>query len=281
MRELDLEMAIVTLDRDGMALVRPGQPGELFPTQARSVYDITGAGDMVLSMIGVALAAGTTPEVAIQLGNVAAGIEVEKIGVAIVTRDEIRGWLVGQLGGRGSKLVTLDQLERLAGAHRARGEKLVMTNGCFDLLHVGHVSYLGEAAQLGDKLIVGLNSDASVRRLKGSTRPVIDQHDRAAMLAALACVDYIVLFDADTPHDLLRRIRPDVLVKGGTYQPDEVIGHEIVEGYGGRVCVTRLVEGISTSAIVDSLAQGRPLAGPHFAVSPSTTEVPRSKTSKS
>lgn len=262
--QLDLEMAIVTLDRDGMALVQPDAAPQLFPTQARSVYDITGAGDMVLSMIGVALAGGATPEVAIQLGNVAAGIEVEKIGVAIVTREEIRGWLASQLTRGGSKLVSLDQLERLAVAHRARRESIVMTNGCFDLLHVGHVSYLAEAATLGDKLVVGLNSDRSVRRLKGPTRPVIDQRDRAAMLAAMACVDYVVLFDDDTPHELLERIRPDVLVKGGTYRPDEVVGHEVVEAYGGRVCVTGMVDGISTTAIVDSLARGQRLAGPHF-----------------
>lgn len=260
---LGLAMAIVTLDRDGMALVWPDGRGELFPTRARSVYDITGAGDMVLAMIGVALAAGTSPEIAIQLGNVAAGIEVEKIGVAQVSRDEIRARLLADQPVAQSKLVTIDDLERIAIAHRARGESIVFTNGCFDLLHVGHVSYLQEAAQLGHKLVVGLNSDAGVRRLKGPSRPVINETDRAAILAALACVDYVVLFDEDTPHELLHRLRPNVLVKGGTYKPSEVVGHEVVEEYGGRVCVTGMVEGISTTAIVASLAENQTLRGPH------------------
>jgi D-beta-D-heptose 7-phosphate kinase / D-beta-D-heptose 1-phosphate adenosyltransferase len=262
-RTLGLAMAIVTLDRDGMALVWPDGQGELFPTRARAVYDITGAGDMVLAMIGVALAAGTTPEIAIQLGNMAAGIEVEKIGVAQVSRDEIRGRLLADQPDGRSKVVTIDELERVAIAHRARGESIVFTNGCFDLLHVGHVSYLQEAARMGDHLVVGLNTDASVRRLKGPSRPVINETDRAAILAALACVSQVVLFDADTPHELLRRLRPDVLVKGGTYQPSEVVGQEVVEEYGGRVCVTGMVDGISTSAIVASLAENQTLRGPH------------------
>lgn len=267
-RTLGLALAIVTLDRDGMALVRPDGTGELFPTRARSVYDITGAGDMVLAMIGVALAAGTSPEVAIQLGNVAAGIEVEKIGVAQVSRDEIRSWLLADQPDVRSKLVTIDELERIAIAHRARGESIVFTNGCFDLLHVGHVSYLQEAAQLGNHLVVGLNTDASVRRLKGPSRPVINETDRAAILAALACVSYVVLFEGDTPHELLLRLRPDVLVKGGTYKPSEVVGHEVVEEYGGRVCVTGMVDGISTTAIVASLAENQTLRGPHAKFSP-------------
>lgn len=265
--ELDLQMAIVTLDRDGMALVRPDGPGELFPTQARSVYDITGAGDMVLAMIGVALADGATPETALQLGNVAAGLEVEKIGVAVVSRDEIRARLLADRVAAASKVVTLDAMELLAEVHRSRGESIVLTNGCFDLLHVGHVTYLEEAARMADRLVVALNSDAGVRRLKGPTRPVIGERDRAAMLAALACVDYVLLFDEDTPHELLRRIRPNVLVKGGTYRPDEVVGHEVVEAYGGRVAVTGVVEGISTTAIVNSLAESHALKGPHFRTS--------------
>lgn len=145
--------------------------------------------------------------------------------------------------------------------HRRRGESIVLTNGCFDLLHVGHVTNLAECGRHGDVLIVAINSDSSVRRLKGPQRPVISEADRAAMLAALDCVDYVIVFDHDTPHELLHRLRPDVLVKGGTYTTQEVVGHEVVQAYGGRVCVTGVVEGISTSAILKSLH-------PEHAISP-------------
>ena len=265
---LAMEMAIITLDRDGMALVSPEHgstaecgarskqatvAGKLFPTEARAVYDITGAGDMVLAMIGVALAGGTTAAQAIELGNVAAGLEVAKVGVAIVERSEIRSVLVSREASSVGKIVSLPQMVAAAEAHRAVGHRLVLTNGCFDLLHVGHASYLEQARRLGDQLVVAINSDASVRRLKGETRPVIRQADRAAMLAALAVVDYVLVFDEDTPHELLRQIRPDVLVKGGTYTPDQVVGHEVVEAYGGQVAVTGAIDGVSTTNILQSI----------------------------
>ncbi len=256
--QLDAKMALVTLDRDGMLLVEQTGFGEFFPTQARSIYDITGAGDMVLAMVGLCLASGTTPDDAVRLGNVAAGLEVERAGVTVLYRDEIRAELLSIRHGSASKVVTLAQMTQIAEQHRRRGQKIVFTNGCFDLLHVGHVSYLAEAAALGNLLVVGVNSDSSVRRLKGPSRPVISEADRAAMLAALACVNYVVVFDEDTPHALLEAIRPEVLVKGGTYTPQQVVGHEIVESYGGRVCVTGLVDGISTTNILSSLARGEP-----------------------
>ncbi len=255
-QELDAQMALITLDRDGMMLVQRDGTGEIFPTHARAVYDITGAGDMVLAMVGLCLASGTTPADAVRLGNVAAGLEVERAGVAVIYRHELRAELLSSRGGGSQKIVTGEQARRLAEEHRRRGDKVVFTNGCFDLLHVGHVTYLTEAAALGDVLVVGVNSDASVRRLKGASRPVIGQSDRAAMLAALACVHYVVVFDDDTPHALLHAIRPDVLVKGGTYTTDEVVGHEIVEAYGGTVCVTGVVDGISTTNILASLSRG-------------------------
>jgi D-beta-D-heptose 7-phosphate kinase/D-beta-D-heptose 1-phosphate adenosyltransferase len=291
-RELGLDLSIVTLDRDGMALVYPDGRGELFPTRPRAVYDITGAGDMALAMIGVALAAGVAAPQALQLANVAAGLEVEKVGVAVIPRTEIRERLLDEQEGERrkekadksrsnpqstsqdsksslssphAKIVTLDELVPLAESYRAAGRRLVFTNGCFDLLHVGHVSYLAEARAQGDLLVVGLNSDASVRRLKGPTRPINRQHDRAAMLASLAAVDFVVVFHEDTPHELLRQLHPDVLVKGGTYTPEQVVGHEIVEAYGGQVAVCGLVEGVSTTNIVASLAQGG-LRGPHSPV---------------
>ncbi len=154
------------------------------------------------------------------------------------------------------KVVSVDEMAALAAEYRGRGKTLVFTNGCFDLLHVGHAEYLREAAALGDVLIVAVNSDASVRRLKGAGRPVIGEADRAAMLGALACVGHVVIFDEDTPEELLRRLRPDVLVKGGTYTADEVVGKEIVEAYGGRVCVTSQRPGVSTSAILAAVRRG-------------------------
>jgi D-beta-D-heptose 7-phosphate kinase/D-beta-D-heptose 1-phosphate adenosyltransferase len=221
---------------------------------------------------------------AVELANVAAGLEVERLGVAPVTRAEIAAALrhsgtrassrdgsprrpggirnpahrPAASPGRNGKLVTLDEVVSLAAAYRRDGKTVVFTNGCFDLLHVGHVSYLEEAAALGDVLVVGLNSDASVRRLKGPERPIVAERDRAALLAALACVDHMVLFEEDTPHRLLEAIRPDVLVKGGTYTVDQVVGHEIVERYGGRVCVTGLQPGVSTTKLVADIR--RPLA---------------------
>ncbi len=178
-QDVAAEMALITLDRDGMMLVGADGKGELFPTQARNVYDIAGAGDMVLAVVGLALAAGTSAADAVRLGNVAAGLEVERSGVAVVYRDEIRAELLAGRGRPARKIITLDEAARLAADHRRRGQRVVFTNGCFDLLHVGHVTYLAEAAALGNCLFVGVNSDASVRRLKGAGRPVIGQGDRA------------------------------------------------------------------------------------------------------
>jgi D-beta-D-heptose 7-phosphate kinase/D-beta-D-heptose 1-phosphate adenosyltransferase len=254
---LDLDSAIVTLDRDGMALVeRGGGACRHFPTRPRDVYDITGAGDMVLAMLGLALADGLALPDAIRLANIAGGLEVEKVGVVRVSRDEIRADLQRNIKEGGSKILAADEAEQIVAALRARGHQIAFTNGCFDLLHVGHITYLAEAAEQGDVLIVAVNSDASVRKLKGPGRPVIGERDRAAMLAALACVDYVIVFDEPTPEPLLRRLRPDVLVKGGDYRgrPNAVVGWEIVVGYGGRIHVAGVVEGVSTTNILRSMA---------------------------
>ena len=257
--DLEAQMALITLDRDGMMLVQHDGRGENFPTHARAVYDIAGAGDIVMAVVGLCLAGGTSAADAARLGNVAAGLEVERSGVAVIYRDEIRASLLASQGGTARKIVTLAQASLVAEEHRRRGETVVFTNGCFDLLHVGHVTNLSKAATLGNVLIVGVNSDAGVRKLKGPGRPVIGEADRAAMLAAMACVQYVIVFDEDTPHELLRAIRPDVLVKGGTYTTEQVVGHEVVEAYGGTVCVTGVVDGISTTSILSSLARGETL----------------------
>lgn len=248
---LQLGAVLVKLDRDGMALVADDEPGSVFATQAREVYDVTGAGDMVLAMIALCRVSGLDWKDAVPLANLAAGLEVEKLGVSLLTRGEIR--IASMVAADRRKLLTLEELEPLADAYLRQGKKLVFTNGCFDLLHIGHANYLHEAARLGDVLIVAVNSDASVRRLKGENRPVIREADRAAMLAALACVDFVLIFEEDTPHDLLRRLKPDVLVKGGTYTVGEVVGKEVVEAYGGAVCVVGRMEGVSTTEILASV----------------------------
>ena len=268
---------IVKLDSDGMVLFETNGTACHFPTRPRAVYDVTGAGDMVLAVVGVCLAAGVPLAEAVELANIAAGLEVERQGVAVVTRDEIRRALqsesdeqeglcrdrtlwrsadVSKPTGLINKLIAGDvELLNLANQYRRSGKTLVFTNGCFDLLHVGHAAYLRQAAALGDILIVGVNSDASVRRLKGFGRPVIDEQSRSELLAALECVDHVIIFDEDTPCDLLRVLRPDILVKGGTYSVDEVVGREIVESYGGQVCVTGEIPGISTTHILKQLTK--------------------------
>lgn len=255
--ELDLDYAFITLDSDGMALVSKTGTAEMHPTRRREVYDITGAGDMVLAMIGVGMAAQiNTPDIA-DLANIAGGLEVEQIGVVRITREEMLADLIQHHRGPINKKCSREGLIQQVAARRRLGKKVVLTNGCFDLLHVGHVTYLQEAAREGDCLIVAINSDASVRRLnKGPDRPLFNETDRAAMLAALECVDLVTVFDEETPHALLETIRPDVLVKGGTYRREEIVGWEVVEAYGGTVKPLTLVPGISTTRIVTALRSG-------------------------
>jgi D-beta-D-heptose 7-phosphate kinase/D-beta-D-heptose 1-phosphate adenosyltransferase len=249
----EAEGVLVKLDGDGMVLVLDGEPGEHFPTRPRAATDGTGAGDMVLAVVGLCQAAGLGWRETVRLANVAAGLEVAHPGVTPVSRAEIRAEL-GRTDSDGeTKLVTVEQLVTLAESYRRARRRVVLTNGCFDLLHAGHVGCLREAARLGDVLVVALNSDASVRRLKGPGRPIHNQTDRAGLVAALACVDHVTVFEDDTPHDLLRRLRPDVLVKGGTYTPEEVVGREVVEAYGGKVLLTAKRDGVSTTRLLTAL----------------------------
>jgi D-beta-D-heptose 7-phosphate kinase/D-beta-D-heptose 1-phosphate adenosyltransferase len=257
--QLDLEAAIVTLDKEGMAMVHADGRAEVFATRPRQVYDITGAGDMVLSVLGMALAAGADYDPAIRLANIAGGLEVEKIGVATVTRDELLGDLLhaaprrSEYGPGLEKIHALESLLAELHGRRALGQRVAFTNGCFDVLHAGHVQYLQEARAQADLLVVGLNSDASVRTIKGPTRPVNAVEARALVLAALQAVDYLVLFDEPTPLQLIRAIRPDVLVKGADYRRDNVVGAEVVESYGGRVHLAPLREGYSTTRLLQRL----------------------------
>jgi D-beta-D-heptose 7-phosphate kinase/D-beta-D-heptose 1-phosphate adenosyltransferase len=256
---LDLEAAIVTLDKEGMAMVHADGRAEVFPTRPRQVYDITGAGDMVLAVLGMALAAGADYDPAIRLANVAGGLEVEKIGVATVTRQEILRDLLRGAPGRseyGPGLEKVRSREALLAelqGRRALGQRVAFTNGCFDVLHAGHVQYLQEARAQADLLVVGLNSDAGVRALKGPGRPVNAALARALVLAALEAVDYLILFDEPTPLELIHAIRPDVLVKGGDYRRADVVGADYVESYGGRVHLAPLREGYSTTRLLRRL----------------------------
>jgi D-beta-D-heptose 7-phosphate kinase/D-beta-D-heptose 1-phosphate adenosyltransferase len=215
---------------------------------------VTGAGDTVIAALAAGLGAGQTIEQAAALANLAAGLVVRKIGAASVTPAELNLALHEQgEGGRG--LLTREQAVAVASETRARGERLVMTNGCFDILHKGHVAYLQEAKSRGDRLLVAVNSDDSVKRLKGDDRPINPLEDRMAVLAGLASVDWVVPFGEDTPAELIEQILPDVLVKGGDYAPDAIAGGKAVLQNGGTVEVLRFHEGRSTSTIVDTILE--------------------------
>lgn len=257
--QFQLDMAFVTLDRDGIALVTKDGIEAHLPTRVREVCDVTGAGDMVLATIGVGIAAGIVPVDLCRLANVAGGLEVEQVGVVPISRQQILTDLFHGQRSTAEKVCTLEQLQLRLADRKRTGQTVVLTNGCFDLLHAGHVSYLQEAAREGDCLIVAVNSDDSVRRLaKGPDRPLFSEDYRARMLAALEAVDFVVVFDEDTPHAVLRALKPDVLVKGGTYQEDQIVGREVVQEYGGRVKAMGALPGLSTTEIVQRLRRWEP-----------------------
>ena len=278
---LEMESVLVTLDRDGMALVRADGRAVLVPTRPRQVYDITGAGDMVLSVVGLCLASGADYDEAAALGNVAGGLEVEKIGVALLSRQEILRDLIDHHRPEAGKRFDTEILIAEVGRRRQAGQTVVFTNGCFDLLHVGHARLLREAAALGDFLVVGINSDASVRKLKGPARPINREEDRAELLAALECVDAVTVFDAETPLALIEAIRPDVLVKGGDYRPDQVVGRAEVEASGGRLVLFPLVEGHSSSRLLRKSADRTVLAHPGAPATPAPNLPPTTARTRS
>jgi len=255
--EYQIEALVVTLDREGALLRVAGENPVHIPTRPRSVYDNTGAGDAVLAMLAAARAAGANWEEATALANIAGGLEVEKFGCVPVAREEVLADLRLCDGTGGGKVRTIDELLPELALRRQRGETIVFTNGCFDLLHRGHVSYLARCRGLGKAVVVGLNSDASVRAQgKGDGRPVCNERERAEMLAALQYVDYVVLFDEPTPERLIRQVRPDVLVKGKDWADKGVVGREFVESYGGRVVLLDLVPGYSTTAMIERIREG-------------------------
>lgn len=251
------EAVAITLDKDGAHLAVRGRPGQMVPTRPRVVYDNAGAGDMFISAMAIFVAAGESYLDAARLANIAGGLEVEKFGVQTVSREEILRDLLGEVRRGGDKIRSLHNLLVDLGRHRSFGETIVFTNGCFDLIHPGHIAYFDFAAAQGDILVVGLNTDAGVRRLKGPGRPVCDQQSRARVLAGMEAVDYIVLFGEDTPDRLIRRVRPDVLVKGEDWRTKGVVGRQVVESYGGRVVFAPLLKGMSTTSLVERIRNAR------------------------
>jgi D-beta-D-heptose 7-phosphate kinase / D-beta-D-heptose 1-phosphate adenosyltransferase len=252
--KLNIDALLVTRGEMGMTLLRPHQAAIHLPARAREVYDVTGAGDTAIAVVAASLAAGQLLPEATALANLAAGIVVGKIGAATVTASELRRAIHSEhVFERG--VVSEEQLMLALESVRASGERVVFTNGCFDLIHAGHVGYLEEARKQGDRLIVAINSDASVRRLKGEDRPINQVDKRMAVLAGLESVDWVISFDDDTPERLLRRIKPDVLVKGGDYRADEIVGGAIVKDLGGNVKVLRFFENCSTTSIVNRIRQ--------------------------
>jgi len=250
--ELDLAAVLITRSEKGMLLVEDGAEPVFLSTQAREVYDVTGAGDTVIATLAGALASGQDLASAAALANLAAGLVVRKIGVAAVTPGEISAWL-HQRGQGGRGLVALDQLRAMVTESHDRNERVIMTNGCFDVLHAGHVAYLEEAKSLGDRLIVAVNDDDSVMRLKGKSRPINTLEDRLLVLAGLAAVDWVIPFSEDTPAALIAQVLPDVLVKGGDYVPEEIAGAKEVLQNGGEVRVLSFRDGHSSSRIIDKM----------------------------
>ncbi|MCP4327574.1 MAG: D-glycero-beta-D-manno-heptose-7-phosphate kinase [Alphaproteobacteria bacterium] len=253
MKKSAVGAVLVTRGVEGMSLIDQGGPHH-FPAQAREVFDVSGAGDTVIAAIGAAMAAGIPLPDAARLANLAASIVVGKLGTAVSYADELRHVLQRQdLAATEAKIVAVDQAADQATAWREDGHRIGFTNGCFDLLHPGHIALLAQARGACDRLIVGLNTDASARRLKGAGRPIQGEMARGAVLASLANVDQVVLFEEDTPMALIEAIKPDILIKGADYTRDQVVGGDFVESYGGRVVLAKLVPGHSTTNTVAKL----------------------------
>ncbi|MEJ2692987.1 MAG: bifunctional D-glycero-beta-D-manno-heptose-7-phosphate kinase/D-glycero-beta-D-manno-heptose 1-phosphate adenylyltransferase HldE [Candidatus Thiodiazotropha sp.] len=257
MIQYELEALLITRGEQGMTLLQRGQAPRHMPTHAREVFDVTGAGDTVISVLAASLAAGLPMDAATHLANVAAGVVVGKLGTASVSVDELKAALLEQqVTHRG--VVAEEELMRLAQAARMQGESLVFTNGCFDILHAGHVTYLEQASRLGDRLVVAVNVDETVRRLKGDDRPVNSLERRMTVLGALACVDWVVPFSEETPERLICRLKPYFLIKGGDNDPDKIPGARCVREHGGKVLVMEYVDNVSTTGLIREIRAREP-----------------------
>ena len=254
MTELALEAILITRGESGMTLLRPNKAELHLPARAQEVFDVTGAGDTVISVLAARLAAGEDFAEATALANLAASLAVGKLGTAAISGPELRRALHSDsASGRG--VMSAEQLRSAVEEAKVHGERIVFTNGCFDIIHAGHVGYLAEARKLGDRLVVAINDDASVTRLKGAGRPINPVERRLAVLAGLEAVDWVVSFSEDTPEALLHEIKPDVLVKGGDYSIEQVVGGEFVLSYGGEVRSLDFLDDCSTSAIVEKMRE--------------------------
>ena len=255
-KELELEALLVTRGEHGMSLIRADEAELHIPARARDVFDVTGAGDTVISVLGAALAAGSGLPEAVALSNIAAGLAVTRVGTVAVSGPELRREVQSD-GGSDRGVMTREQLALVVADARAHGEKVAFTNGCFDIIHAGHVGYLQDARKCGDRLIVAINDDESVRRLKGEGRPINPIERRMAVVSGLESVDWVVSFSEDTPENLLSEVKPDCLVKGGDYGIEGVVGAEIVQQYGGEVRVLSFLDNCSTSAIVEKIKKDK------------------------
>jgi len=275
--EHDLKFLTVTMSEKGISVLRPASEGRSgvyhSPARAREVFDVSGAGDTVIATLTAGLAAGLQIETAVELANLAAGIVVGKVGTVPIASHELVAALTPSSSLSASeKILDLERIKLRVAEWRASGETIVFTNGCFDLLHVGHITLLEDCRRFGSKLVLGLNADASVCRLKGPTRPIVAERERARVMAALAAVDAVVLFEEDTPLELIRALRPNVLVKGGDYTVETVVGHEEVVAAGGRVEIVPTVEGFSTTNLVSKLTAQPTGNGPEEKRDPITIE---------
>ncbi len=249
------EHIIITADKDGMFLYSRDGKCKLISTVPKDVYDVSGAGDMVLSVFGFVVGSKNSFEDAAMIANVAAGVEVGKVGAVPISKSEILSELMGGSNPLYTKIKVLDELEEILNRHRKENKKIVFTNGCFDILHVGHIEYLKFSRKQGDVLVIGLNTDRSVREQKGDKRPFVSEDERARLISALEDVDYVILFDDLTPEKLIRRVKPDVLVKGEDWKEKGVVGREFVESYGGKVILAPLVKDVSTTDIVSRILE--------------------------
>lgn len=252
LQSLELKALLITRSEQGMSLIRRDEAPLHLPTQAQEVFDVTGAGDTVIGVLAASIASGRPLHEACALANAAAGVVVGKLGTSTVSPIELENAIRGR-ADTGFGVMTESELKQAVENARLRGERVVMTNGCFDILHAGHVSYLANARKLGDRLIVAVNSDASTRRLKGETRPVNPLEQRMTVLGALGAVDWVVAFEEDTPQRLIAEVLPDILVKGGDYRPEEIAGSAEVWAAGGEVKVLNFEDGISTTNIIKNI----------------------------
>ena len=251
------EKILITLGKEGMALFSPGEEPFRVHARARQVFDVSGAGDTVISVLGLSLAAGASYKTAAALANTAAGIVVAKVGTATVDQTELKAQLQDQPIACQTKLKPLQELKDALDNLRRQGKKIVLTNGCFDLLHEGHINLLEQSRKLGDVLVAAVDDDESVRMVKGPGRPIIRERERVKIISAMTGVDFVTVFSTDQLDDLIRAVRPDILTKGGNYKPDQVLGHELVEELGGRVVLIPDASDVSSTRIIQDIRNSR------------------------